>query len=324
MGGKNPGEALTLKKRKGARAFFFEFYKNKTLYIMLLPAVAFVAIFNYAPLYGLQIAFKNFNYSKGIWGSPWVGFANFLQFFRSTFFLETTGNTLWLNFLFITFSMIFAVSTAILLNEVTRKQRRVFLTAMFFPYFISWIVISEFVNAMLSAKYGLVNNVISLFGTSPIAWYGTAKYWPAILTIACVWQGLGYGSVIYLAQIVGFDQEVYEAAKIDGANKWQEIRRVTFPMLVPTITFMLLMAVGSIFRSNVQMIFAIIGNNPQTSGILYPTTDVIDTFILRAVTNNGSLAEGTAVGLCQSIIGFALVLGSNWLVKRRNPDNALF
>jgi putative aldouronate transport system permease protein len=287
---------------------------------MLLPAIAFVVIFNYAPIYGLQVAFKNFNVAKGFVGSPWVGLKNFQYYFKSSFFFATTYNTLFLNALFITAGMFFSVSPAILLNEVTRKKQKAFQTAMFFPYFISWVVVGQFLTVLLSERFGLVNDVIKSFGGTPVSWYTESSYWPAILTVASVWKGLGYGSVVYLAQIVGFDQEIYEAALIDGAGKWQEIRLITLPMLMPTITLLLLMAIGNVFRSDVQMIVSLTQEIPQLIG----STDVIDTFVLRALRNNGQIGLGAAVGLYQSIMGFVLVLGTNYFVKRRNPDNALF
>ena len=306
--------------RRIPAALFHELRRNKIPYLMLLPALTFIVIFNYVPLYGLQVAFKTFNFAAGIWKSPWVGFKNFLFFFRSNFFPQLTFNTLFLNALFISANLIMQVSTAILLNEVTRRQQKAYQTAMFFPYFISWVVVSGFVNGLLSYQFGFVNGLITSLGGRPVAWLAEPKYWPWFLTVIAVWKKLGYGSVIYLSSIVGIDAEIYEAAKIDGANKFQEITRITLPMLKPIITLMLLMDVGNMFRGDFQMIYSIIGENNKLLGV----TEVIDTFVYRTMRLNAQYGLAGAVGLFQSVMGFFLVMSTNWLIKRKDPDAALF
>ena len=308
------------KNKNGVSGFFRELIRNRTLYLMILPAFAFVIIFNYAPIYGLQLAFKKFNFQLGIMGSPWVGLDNFMSYFRSIFFAQTTLNTLYLNFLFITFGMVSQVLVAILLNEVTRRQQKVFQTAMFFPYFISWIVISFFVTALLSERYGMINNIIIAFGGKRISWFTMPRYWRVILSIAHIWKGLGYGSVIYLAKIIGIDQEIYESAKIDGANKFQEICYITLPMLRPTMILLLLIAIGGVFRGDFGMIWALTGENKT----LLSVTEVIDTYVYRMMRLTGNHGVAAAVGLYQSIMGFGLVMLSNYLVRRYDSDLALF
>lgn len=306
--------------RRGFSAFLRELVVNRTLYLMILPAFAFVIIFNYAPIYGLQLAFKKFNFQLGITGSPWVGLYNFLSYFRSIYFTQTTFNTLYLNFLFIVFGVSSQVVVAILLNEVTRRQQKTFQTAMFFPYFISWIVISFFVTALLSERFGMVNNVVTALGGQRISWFTMPKYWRVILTIASMWKALGYGSVIYLAKIMGIDAEIYESATIDGANKFQEIRCITLPMLKPTVILLLLIAIGGVFRGDFGMIWALTGENKS----LLSVTEVIDTYVFRMMRLTGNHGVAAAVGLYQSLMGFGLVMLSNYLVRRYDPELALF
>ena len=307
-------------KKKGPAAVLHELFINKTLYLMILPAFIFIIVFNYAPLYGLQLAFKKFNFQLGIGGSPWVGLENFLSYFRSIFFTQTTLNTLGLNFLFIAFGVSSQMLVAILLNEVSRRTQKVFQTALFFPYFISWIVISVFVTALLSERYGMVNNLITALGGKRVPFFSMPKYWWAILTVAHVWKALGYGSVIYLAKIMGIDQEIYEAATVDGTNKFQEIRYITVPMLIPTAILLLLIAIGGIFRGDFQMIYSLTGENKM----LLSVTEVIDTYVFRMMKLTGNHGVAAAVGLYQSIMGFGLVMLSNYLVRRHDADLALF
>jgi putative aldouronate transport system permease protein len=308
-------------KRRGV---FKELFANHALYLMIVPALAVLVIFAYVPMYGIQVAFRNFNATGGVSGSPWVGLKNFLFFFKSIYFGRLMFNTLFLNFLFLTAGLIMQVSTAILINEVLSKRyQKALQTAMFFPYFLSWIVVSTLVNALLSDSYGIINKVIESFGLEGIVWYKEPNYWPAILTVASVWKGMGYGIVIYLAKITGIDQEMYEAARIDGANRGQEIFRITMPMLVPTIVLLVLLGIGNMFRGDFAMIYQLTGDN-TTSGSLQTTTDVIDTFVFRAMRVNGQYGLSAAIGLTQSLMGLALVLVTNGLIKRYDKDMAIF
>lgn len=306
---------------KRLKSFGKELWKNRTLYLMASPALLYLIFFSYIPLYGIQVAFRDFNFVDGVTHSPWVGLKNFEFFFKSKFFLQTTGNTLFLNFMIIGLGIITQVSTAILLNEVvSRRMKKAFQTAMFFPYFISWIVVDAFVRGLLSERYGLVNNLIRHFGGEGVAWYNWAEIWPAILIGAAIWKGLGYNTVIYLARITGIDQEMYEAARIDGANKFQQIFKITLPMLKPTIILLLLMSIGNMFRGDFQMVYALVGDN----GMLLPRTEIIDTYVYRAMRLNAQYGTSAAVGLFQSVMGFVLVLFSNYLVKKNDADLAIF
>lgn len=309
------------KKRSAISGFFNELSNNRSLYLMILPALAVLIVFAYLPMYGIQVAFRNYNAADGMTGSPWVGMKNFLFFFKSIYLERLTFNTLFLNLLFLVAGLFMQVSTAVLINEVlSRRYQKVLQTAMFFPYFLSWIVVSTLVNALLNESYGILNGFLRALGGEGVVWYKEAKYWPAILTISNVWKGMGYGVVIYLAKIAGIDQEMYEAARIDGANKAQEIFRITLPNLVPTIVLLLLLSVGNMFRGDFGMIFQLTSD----SGSLQSTTDVIDTFVYRAMRVNGQYGLSAAIGLTQSLMGLLLVMLSNWLVKRYDKDMAIF
>ncbi len=309
------------KKRSALEGFAREMVANRSLYLMILPALVVLILFAYLPMYGIQVAFRNYNASDGITGSPWVGLKNFLFFFKSIFFGRLTFNTLFLNLLFLCAGLVMQVSTAVLINEVlSRRYQKILQTAMFFPYFLSWIVVSTLVNALLNESYGIMNNILRFLGSEGVVWYKKPEYWPAILTIANVWKSMGYGIVIYLAKIAGIDQEMYEAARIDGANKAQEIFGITLPNLVPTIVLLLLLGVGNMFRGDFAMVYQLTGEG----GVLNATTDVIDTFVYRAMRVQGQYGLSAAIGLYQSLMGLILVLLSNWLVKRYDRDMAIF
>jgi putative aldouronate transport system permease protein len=288
---------------------------------MTVPAFVFLILFNYVPLYGIQIAFRNFNVVDGITGSPWVGLRNFEFFFKSEYFLSITFNTLFLNFLFIFCGLVMQVSTAILINEVISKHwKKTFQTMMFFPYFLSWVVVQALVTALLNERFGVINELLRSLGMEGVVWYNEPAYWPAILTIASVWKGLGYGVVIYLAKITGIDQEIYESCRMDGANKFQEIIHITLPMLKPTIVLLLIMNIGNMFRGDFGMIYSLIGDNGQ----LLETTEIIDTYVYRTMRQGGNYGLSTAIGLYQSIMGLILVLFTNWLARRYDPEVAIF
>lgn len=311
----------TLRKRSKLTSVLRELNINRSLYLMILPALAVLIVFAYIPMYGIQVAFRNFNASDGIAGSPWVGLKNFMFFFKSIYFERLTFNTLYLNTLFLTAGLFMQVSTALLINEILSKRyQKLLQTAVFFPYFLSWIVVSTLVNALLNDSYGILNKMLEMFGLEGIVWYKQAQYWPAILTIANIWKSMGYGVVIYLAKIAGIDQQMYEAARIDGANRVQMIFRITLPMVVPTVVLLLLLGIGNMFRGDFAMIYQLTGDN----GSLQSTTDVIDTFLFRAMRVNGQYGLSAAIGLYQSLMGFGLVLLSNWLVRRYDNDMAIF
>ena len=303
------------------RGFIREVRKNHALFVMVLPAFVFLIVFNYIPMYGIQVAFRKFNFMDGITKSPWVGLDNFKFYFNSKFFWQTTFNTLFINVLTIVFWTFMAVSTAILISEIPgRRSKKIFQTSMFFPYFISWVVVSAFIRALLNDRFGLVNNMITSMGGEGVPWLNIASIWPYMLAGIATWRGLGYSIVIYLAKIVGMDSEIIEAARVDGANKWQEITMIILPGLKTTIVLLSLISLGQIFVADFGMIYSIIGDN----GMLLPTTDVINTYIFRAMRLQGQFGIAAAVGLYQSVMGFALVLITNHIVRRHDKDMALF
>jgi len=289
--------------------------------LMSLPGILHLLVFAYIPMFGIIIAFKEYRYDQGIFGSKWVGFYNFKFLFSSAVAARITRNTVAYHFLFMITGMLASLIIALLMNEVQGTLRaRFYQSAMFLPYFISYIIVTYFVFSFLTIDNGIVNRLLAKFGVQPISWYSKPQYWPAILTIVTIWKGTGYGSILYLAVMLGISPEYYEAAKIDGANKWQQIWHITLPMLVPIIVIQVLLSMGSMFRAN----FGLFYNVPMDRGALYPTTDVIDTFVYRALLRMGDMGMSAAVGVYQSVVGFVLVLLSNWAVRRIDPERALF
>jgi putative aldouronate transport system permease protein len=293
---------------------------NPLSYVLVLPAALYTIVYGYMTLPYMMIAFQKFNYSKGLFSSDWIGFENFRFFFESSRAAMVTWNTVKLNFLFIVFGTVVAVLMAILLNEVRKAMfKKISQSVFLFPHFLSWVIISYMLYGIFSVDYGVVNQWLISLGLEPVNWYAEAGPWTWILVVMSVWKEAGMTTVIYLAAITAMDESLYEAAKIDGANRWQQIRGITIPLLLPTVSILTLLSVGRIFFADFGMIYAIIGDN----GLLYATTDVIDTYVFRTMRNIDP-AQAMAVGLYQSVVGFILVMGFNWLVKRVNPDHALF
>ncbi|MCK9858651.1 ABC transporter permease subunit [Paenibacillus sp. ATY16] len=291
---------------------------QSVLYWMALPGMLFFLIFNYLPMLGVIIAFKNYNFRDGIFGSPWSGFANFEFFFTSPDLFRVTYNTLFLNVLFIGSGTIASVGTAILLNEIRSKvSGRIFQTFIFFPYFISWIVVSLFLGTFLATDRGIIDNLLVHFGFDRVDFMNSPGLWPAILVLVYLWKSTGYGVVVYLAAITGINPEYYEAARIDGANRFQQITRILLPQLRPTILVMLILAVGRIFYGDFGMIYALVGDNGQ----LYSTTDVIDTYVFRSMRTLGDMGMTSAVGLYQSLMGLIMIVAANWVSRKMNDEN---
>jgi len=289
--------------------------------LMSMPGILHLLIFCYLPMFGIIIAFKEYRFDQGIFGSKWVGFYNFKFLFSSAVTARITRNTVAYHFLFMITGMLASLIIALLMNEVQGTLRaRFYQSAMFLPYFISFIIVTYFVFSFLTIDNGIVNRLLVRLGLQPVSWYSKSQYWPAILTIVTLWKGTGYGSILYLAVMLGISPEYYEAAKIDGATKWQQIWHITLPMLVPIVVIQVLLSMGSMFRANFGLFF----NVPMDRGALYPTTDVIDTFVYRALVRSADMSMSAAVGVYQSVVGFILVLLSNWLVRRIDPERALF
>lgn len=307
------------KARRGSK--LRQIANNPFLYVMAVPGLLFFLIFSYLPIYGITIAFKDYNFSKGITGSEWVGFKNFDYFFTSDDFWIVLRNTLGLNLLFIIFTTITAVLIALMFNEIRNKYfKRISQSLIFLPYFMSWIVVGMIVQSLFGGEEPMINAWLLGLGMEPINWMFEAKLWPAILTVIRVWQGAGYLSIIFLAAITGIPEDMYEAARIDGASKLQIMLRITLPLLVPTIMIMTLLSVGKIFNGDFAMIYAIIGDN----SLLYSTTDVIDTFVFRSMRQLHDFGMSSAVGLFQSVMGLLFVLAANWVTRRVSKESALF
>lgn len=291
------------------------------LYTLCLIPILLVIVFNYLPMIGIIIAFKKYNYGLGIFGSKWVGFENFELFFKSNEFTRILWNTLSMNTLFIVFGMIAAVLTAILLYELrSRIGTKIFQTVLITPYFLSWVIVAYMVFAVLNPSYGYLNMILNKFGIQSVDWYTTPKAWPVILTIVSVWKGVGMDSVIYYAAMMGMDASVFEAAEVDGANKFQKTFYIVLPTLVPIITIMTILKIGGIFRADFGLFYQVTRN----VGNLYSTTDVIDTYIFRTMREVGNMGISSAVGLLQSVVGFVLVIATNAASKKIDSDLGLF
>ena len=296
-------------------------HQNFWLYMLIVPCILFAIIFKYLPMVGIVIAFQDYNPIKGMFGSEFVGLDNFKYFFRGSQWLQITFNTLYLNVLFIVTGTIASIAIAIMITELGKNWFvRLNQSVMIFPNFISYAVVAMFAQAFIGSDDGYVNQWIEMFGGTPISFYSEPGVWPLILVIIRIWKGAGYGAIVYMAAIVGIDNGVYEAARIDGASRMQTIFRITLPMLKDTVILLTLLSVGNIFYGDFGMIYTLVGDN----SMLFETTDVIDTYVFRSIRTSGSMGMSAAVGLYQSLIGFFLVIGVNALAKKFSPESAIF
>lgn len=314
------GKTETVKKRKRLTKSDWQLYS-----LSLIPILV-IFIFRYLPMGGLIIAFKNYKFSKGIFGSDWVGLQNFEFFFKSNVFAQLVKNTLWNNVLFIVFGTVASLLVAVLLFELkSRNATKVFQTLMITPYFMSWVIVAYMVYAILNPGYGYLAQVLSLFGIDPIDWYSKPAAWPTILTITYVWKNVGMDSVVYYAALMGLDTTLFEAAEIDGANKVQRTWSIVLPSLIPLISILTILKIGNIFRADFGLFYTV--TQDGANGNLYSTTNVIDTYIFRTFRENStgnSYGLTTAVGLLQSLVGMITVLITNWGARKIDPDTALF
>ncbi|KRE49094.1 ABC transporter permease [Paenibacillus sp. Soil724D2] len=308
----------TIKKKTGVLQ---ELFINRFSYLLIVPALLYVFIFSYATYPYLLIAFQHFNYQKGVFGSEWIGFKNFEFFFKTSDAMLITINTVKLNVMFLIAGTVSAVFIAILFNEIrSRLFQRFAQTTMIFPNFLSWIIVSYMMYGLFSTDFGMINQMLTFFGMETVNWYTKAEAWPWILVAMKIWKEAGMGSIIYLAAITGIDHSLYESAEIDGATRWDKIWRITMPLLAPTIAILTLLNLGKIFYGDFGMIYAIIGDN----GVLYPTTDVIDTYVFRSLRQIGDPSNAAAVGLFQSTVGLVLVFVANWFTRRYFKEGALY
>jgi putative aldouronate transport system permease protein len=291
------------------------------IFIMGLPGFIYILINNYFPLYGLQIAFKDYNYSLGMSKSPFVGFNNFAYLFKSQDAWTITRNTIAYNLLFIFLGVICGVALAIFLNEVKSKtSKKIYQTAILLPYLMSMVIVSYLAYAFLGDRTGMINGLIQKLGFHSIGFYSNKAYWPYILTFVYMWRNIGYGTIIYLASIVGFGDTYYEAADLDGATKWQQIKFITVPLLKPTIIMLVTLSMGNIFRSDFGLFYQV----PRNQGLLYSVTDTIDTYVYRALMQNGDIRLSSAAAFYQSIVCFITILIFNGVIRKFSKEDALF
>ncbi len=304
-----------MKTRKRSRWFYFK--KNLPLTMMALPGIILMILFKYLPLSGIVLAFKQYNIRDGIFGSAWNGFKNFEYLFRTKDAWIITRNTLGYNLLFIVLDLVLAVTMAIILNELHQKRAaKVYQTIFMAPYFLSWVVVSFIAYSLLSVDNGFINRAFGL----NVTWYSEPSAWPFILVIFQIWKTLGYSTVMYLGTIVGISNDYYEAALMDGATKWQQIRYITLPSLKSMMIVLTILAIGKIFYADFGLFYQL----PRNSGPLFPVTNVIDTYVYRALKENGNIGMSAAASLYQSLVGFILVLVSNFIVRKIDKDSALF
>lgn len=303
------------KKKKG------KFLSNLPFYLMGLPGMIYLLINNYLPMFGLQIAFKDFKYSDGVWGSKWNGLDNFQFLFKSNVAERIIRNTLGYSITFLVLGMFLNVFVAIMLNEIlSKKTKKIWQTLILLPHLISMVIVAYLAYAYLSPTNGYINSLITAMGGEPIQWYMEAKYWPFILTFINMWKSVGFGMILYYATIMNISNDYYEAATLDGASRWQQIRYITLPLLRPTIVTMLILSCGSIFRSDFGLFFQV----PQNQGALYATTDTIDTFIYRGLMLQPNMSMTSAANFLQAVIGFLLVVVVNQIVRKLDDSNAIF
>lgn len=307
-------------KRRGSK--LAKFKRFLPLYLMFLPGAVYLFINNYIPMAGIIVAFKNYNARQGIWESPFCGLKNFEFLFATSDAWVITRNTLLYNLAFIILNMVIGIVFAIFIcDAMNTKLKKMYQSAILFPYLMSAVILGYIVFAFLSQSTGIVNNsILPALGLEPINWYSQLKYWPFILIFTNTWKGVGYGCLIYISTINGIDPSLYEAAMLDGATKWQQIKYVTLPFLKPTVITLTLLNVGRIFYSDFGLFYQV----PRNSGLLFSTTNTIDTYVYRGLMESGNVGMSAAAGFYQSLVGFVLVLTANGIVRKVSKENALF
>ena len=290
------------------------------LYLMMAPGLIYLFINNYMPMAGLVVAFKNYNVVDGIFGSPQAGLSNFTYLFNDAWTI--TRNTLLYNIVFIIINLILGIAFAIFICDIRSKAcKTIYQSAILLPFLMSIVIVSYITFAFFSGDNGMLNKtILPFFGKEAINWYSESKYWPVILVIVNTWKGVGYGCLIYISSISGIDPSFYEAAELDGASKWKQIRYITLPSIMPSVITLTLLNIGRIFYSDFGLFYQV----TQNSGQLYDTTNVIDTYVYRALLQYGNIGMASAAGFYQSIVGFACVLLANVVVRKLSPENAMF
>ncbi len=312
---------------KPKNGFWHELVKNKALFLMLLPGALVLFLNNYLPMFGAIIAFKNFRFHEGgfipsLLKSEWSGFKNFEFMFATPDAFNIIRNTLFYNLAFIITCTVISIAFAIMLNEIySQKLAKFYQSAMFLPFFLSWVVFNYLVYAYLSPDKGFINmTVLKLFGQESISWYNEPKYWPLIIIIVNAWKWVGNNCIIYLAAIIAVDQELYEAARIDGANRWQQIIKITFPQIAPVIIVMFLVFVGRIFNTDLGLFFQV----PRNAALLRPVTQTLDAYIYQTLIGLGDIGMSSAGAFFQSVVGFITIIAANLFVKKIDRESSIF
>lgn len=317
--------AINLNQPK--RGFLHELNRNKALFLMLLPGALILLLYNYLPMFGSIVAFKYFHFHDGgfissLIKSEWVGLDNFKFMFKTPSAFEMVRNTLLYNLAFIVSCTVISIAFAIMLNEIySRKLAKFYQSAMFLPFFFSWVVFSYLVYAFLSADKGFINlTVFKALGIEPFAWYNDTTYWPYILIIVNAWKWIGNNCIIYLASIISIDQQLYEAARIDGASRWQQTMNITIPQITPVIIVMILLFVGRIFNTDLGLFFLV----PRNSTMLLPVTRTMDVYVYNTLTSSGDIGMSSAGAFLQSVVGLITIIAANLAVKRIDPEQSMF
>ena len=305
-------------KRQNQR--WIRFQKNRQLLILTLPAILYLLIFHYVPIGGLVLAFKNYRYDLGIWGSEWVGLQNF-KFVFSSAVGRILRNTVIYNLTFLVLATIINTTIALLMNELRNKTAiKIYQTSMFFPYFLSWVVVAFIVYAFLSPGYGWVNQILKAVGLEPKQWYSDASVWPGILIFTYNWKGMGYGIILNYAVLVGIDSEYYDAARVDGAGRWKMALHISIPHLIPVTLIQFILGIGGIFGGDFGLFYQV----PRNSALLRPTTEVMNTYIFRSLMDSNEIGRSTAAGFLLGILSVIVVLATNKIVKSIDEDYSLF
>lgn len=296
------------------------FRKNFPLTLLTLPAVLFMFVFNYIPLYGLVLPFKKYDYSLGFFKSPWAGLENFKFLLDNEAVALATRNTILYNVAFIILGTAMSVLIALMLYEMRSGYVKTYQTFLFLPHFISWVVAAYAAKVFLDIDFGMINKFLVSIGKEPVAWYNKPGCWPYILIIAEIWKGMGYNAIIYYAALTGTDKSLFEAASIDGAGKLKQIWYISLPSIKPMIIIMTILKIGRIFYGD----FGLFYNFTLNSSLLYSTTDIVDTYVYRSLITLGDIGMSSAAGFYQAVLGFILVVTTNWIVNKVDSDNALF
>ncbi|HZG56687.1 ABC transporter permease subunit [Paenibacillus sp.] len=314
-----PGSERRVRRAAASRRWN-RWKRDGELSLLFFPGFLYLLIFSYLPMAGIIVAFKNFKVNLGVFQSPWVGFKNFEFLFTTELAYRILRNTVLYSLSYMAVTMVCALALAILMNELTRRWLKVHQTVLFLPFFLSWVIVSYITDTMLDHQSGFLNSLLAWLGMEPRLWYFENGPWPLILNIVNLWKSIGFQTLIFYAGMMGIDYTYYEAAKIDGASKLQMAMKITVPLLSPIISILIILSVANMFRGDFGLHYFI----PRDSGMVYATTDIIDTFVFRALRSMGDTSMAAAVGLFQSVVGLVMVILANYTIRRINEENSLW